>query len=122
MMRFLRRLRRSAGEYFFSGGSSEYTEAPVSGCEGDAFSSAMFYCPGKYRFTPGSPAPRARMSEIFAKLYLYKLEMYCSCALATASCDWTTSTESVTPALNRSRDCVKVWSAKSTLLLATFVC
>ena len=41
-MRFLRRLRRSAGEYFFSGGSSEYTEAPVSGCEEDTFSSAMF--------------------------------------------------------------------------------
>ena len=31
-----------AGEYFFSGGGSEYTEAPVLGCEGDVFSSAMF--------------------------------------------------------------------------------
>ncbi len=34
--------------------------------------------------------------------------MYCSCALATASCDCTTSTVSVTPALKRSRDWVSV--------------
>ncbi len=46
--------------------------------------------------------------------------MYCSCALATASCDCTTSTVSVTPALKRSPDWVSVFSAKSMLLRATF--
>src|SRR6267378_3807064 len=48
--------------------------------------------------------------------------MYRSCALATASCDCTTSTVSVTPALKRSRDSVSVSSAKSMLLRATLTC
>src|ERR1700730_17309078 len=46
--------------------------------------------------------------------------MYCSCALATACCDCTTSTVSVTPALKRSRDWTSACSAKSMLLRATF--
>src|ERR1700751_4377026 len=43
MMIFLRRLRRSAGEYFFSGGGVEYTDAPPSCAEEDEFSSAMLF-------------------------------------------------------------------------------
>src|ERR1700758_4193816 len=42
-MRFLRRLRRCSGEYFFSGGGVEYTDAPPSCAEDDDFSSAMLF-------------------------------------------------------------------------------
>ena len=45
--------------------------------------------------------------------------MYDWLAEATDSCAWTTSRLLATPAASRSRACVSVWLARSTLLRAT---
>ncbi len=68
MMRFLRRFRRAAGEYFFSGGGAEYTEAPVSGERRRCLFFRHLHFPRKYSFTPCSASPQGTNEGNFREI------------------------------------------------------
>ena len=106
MIRFLRLFFVLWVSTFFPAEALNH-EAPVSVSEGDAFSSAIFFSWEVFP-RPVLAGPQGTNEENFREIIVYKLEMYCSSALATASCDCTTSTVSVTPPLKRSRDCASV--------------